>query len=154
MILVGQPMVPMPEPSALPPTLVDQRQMHPHLHHRSPSYTGEAQQYGIAVPPPPEPLRQTQTSINPPLAASSSAAYHGYQFNQDQQEQQQQLYQRIVRKKTVKRLELFRGNLVINCPVPDKLIQNVPYKNVEEVATMVIAIYFLCTASLNGFIVV
>lgn len=49
---------------------------------------------------------------------------------------EQQRLTRVVRKKTVKRVELFRGNLVINCPVPDKLTQNVPFKDVEEVAMM------------------
>ena len=42
----------------------------------------------------------------------------------------------IIRKKTVKRLELFRGNLVINCPVPDRLLNNVPQRTGEEFTAM------------------
>lgn len=37
---------------------------------------------------------------------------------------------------TVKRLPLFRGNLVINCPVPDRILQNVTHKDSEEFQMM------------------
>jgi chitin synthase len=42
----------------------------------------------------------------------------------------------LVRKKIVKRLELFRGNLVINCPVPDRLLANVSRNEGEEFSAM------------------
>jgi hypothetical protein len=42
----------------------------------------------------------------------------------------------IVRKKTMKRLELREGNLVVDCPVPDRLINNVPLRSGEEFTTM------------------
>lgn len=42
----------------------------------------------------------------------------------------------IVRKKTVKRLELFYGNLVINCPVPDYLLHKGYFKEGEEFTNM------------------
>lgn len=42
----------------------------------------------------------------------------------------------LQRKKTVRRLQLQNGNLVIDCPVPDRLLNNVPYKNNQEFSTM------------------
>jgi hypothetical protein len=44
--------------------------------------------------------------------------------------------QPVIRKKTVKRLELFFGNLVINCPVPDYLLQKSHFRNEEEFINM------------------
>jgi hypothetical protein len=50
----------------------------------------------------------------------------------------QQTYQpSLTRKRTViKRLELYRGNLVINCPVPDRLLNNVQIQTGEEFSVM------------------
>lgn len=42
----------------------------------------------------------------------------------------------MLKRKIVRRIELFRGNLVLNCPVPDKLIAHVPFQATEEVQTM------------------
>lgn len=37
--------------------------------------------------------------------------------------QQSRKSRTVVRKKTVRKIELYRGNLVLNCPVPDALLQ-------------------------------
>jgi chitin synthase len=42
----------------------------------------------------------------------------------------------IRRWKTVKKVELFRGNLVLDCPVPGKLLSQLPFKTEREYTHM------------------
>jgi chitin synthase len=106
---------------------------------RSGSYSNRSPMY---VPQPAvvyPPVQQQQQAYVPPGQPQQ------YLQVQSQQPQSDPFYQRfstqfmdriLVRKKTVKRLELFRGNLVINCPVPDRLLNNVPMQEGEEFEAM------------------
>jgi chitin synthase len=80
----------------------------------------------------PEDGYEMYPQVPPPLGAQSRVVF------QDMPPQQQHMPQphnqvNLKRAKTIQRIPLFRGNLVLNCPVPDKLLANVPYHDTEEV---------------------
>ncbi|EPY52688.1 chitin synthase I [Schizosaccharomyces cryophilus OY26] len=53
--------------------------------------------------------------------------------NQQQPERQQSKHEpRLKRKKTIQRVELFRGNLVLDCPVPKMLLASLPKQQDRE----------------------
>eukprot|EP00158_Paraphelidium_tribonemae_P009369 Partr_v1_DN28846_c1_g1_i1_m33789 putative monooxygenase len=105
-------------------------------------YEDYDQQSRVAVTPPPAqgeyPMSQMTSSSHGDLSDSHGSRQTSNSYRPA-----------LSRKKTMQRVQLFRGNLVLNCPVPDKLISNVPYRDTEEVAALR---YTAATCDPNDFI--
>ncbi|KAI3651406.1 hypothetical protein MP228_003748 [Amoeboaphelidium protococcarum] len=69
---------------------------------------------------------------------NSDYGNNGYMSDQssDVRSRDQSTNSVIVRKKTVRKIELFRGNLVLNCPIPDALLNFINVKQEEEFNVM------------------
>jgi hypothetical protein len=112
-----------------------------------PGYPGQDQSQQIY--PPTGSFSNVDTTTQPLLTSASSGggsasvsfAEHTKHFGQAPVRQPR-------RYKTTKRVELFQGNLVLDCPVPSKLLQMVPRQDDREFTHMR---YTACTCNPDDF---
>ncbi|CAG8493588.1 14834_t:CDS:2 [Funneliformis mosseae] len=118
-----------------------------------PQFPGQEQQPQQGYPPtlPTASFLNTDPSAQPLLPSTSSGG-GSVSFAPDPEQLSKHYGQAPVRQprryKTTKRVELFQGNLVLDCPVPTKLLQIVPRKDDREFTHMR---YTGCTSDPDNF---